>query len=87
MNRSPRRSASQEWGLFPCEAEIARRLSQDPGEWSAKAIVLERDGLPRIDPLMGARYWPAVRNYWDRRYGLSRVEASALDGQENLDAL
>ncbi|MGA4551914.1 hypothetical protein [Methylorubrum aminovorans] len=53
----------------------------------AKAIVLERSGLPRIDPLMGARYWPAVLGYWNRRYGLSHVEVSCLDGQENLDAL
>ncbi len=74
-------------GLFPCEAEIARRLSQDPADWPAKAVVLERDGLPKIDPLMGARYWPAVQAYWNRRYGLSHVEASALDGTENLNAL
>ncbi|CAO4142305.1 hypothetical protein PKCBPO_01109 [Methylorubrum thiocyanatum] len=49
--------------------------------------MLERDGLPRIDPLMGARYWPAVQAYWNRRYGLSHLEAVALDGLENLDAL
>ncbi|GJE29126.1 hypothetical protein [Methylobacterium organophilum] len=82
-----RRSAHSDEGLFPSETEIARRLSQDPAAWAAKAIVLERDGLPRVDPLMGARYWPAVQAYWDRRYGLSRVGASALDGQENLDVL
>ena len=82
----PRRP-HQDQGLFPCEAEVARRLSQDAERWAATAIVLERDGLPKIDPLMGARYWPAVQAYWNRRYGLSRVEASALDGQENLDAL
>lgn len=83
----PRRPAHREQGLFPCEAEVARRLSQDPTSWAAKALVLERDGLPRIDPLMGARYWPAVQAYWNRRYGLSHVEAVALDGLENLDAL
>ena len=82
-----RRPSHHDQGLFPCEAEVARRLSQDPTSWPAKAIVLERDGLPRIDPLMGARYWPAVQAYGNRRYGLSRVEASSLDGQENLDAL
>lgn len=83
----PRRPSHSDQGLFPCEAEIARRLSQQPAEWKAKAIVLERDGLPPIDPLMGARYWPAVQAYWNRRYALSHVEAPALDGQENLDAL
>lgn len=82
-----RPSTVRDQGLFPSEAEVARRLSQDTQEWAGKAKVLERDGLPRIDPLMGARYWPAVQAYWNRRYGLSRVEASSLDGQENLDAL
>jgi hypothetical protein len=74
-------------GLFPDEAEIARRLSQDPPCWPAKAIVLERDGLPPIDPIMGGRYWPAVLAYWNRRYGVHRIEASNPDGEENLNAL
>lgn len=81
------RRAHQDQGLFPSEAEVARRLSQNPTEWSAKAIVLERDGLPRIDPLMGGRCWLAVEAWLKRRYSLSHVEASALDGQENLNAL
>jgi hypothetical protein len=42
-------------GLFPSENEIARRFSQDPSTWASKAIVLERDGFPRVDPLMGGR--------------------------------
>ena len=74
-------------GLFPCEVEIARRLSQDPKEWREKAKVLEREGLPPIDPLMGARFWPAVCAYFNRRYGLSTIETSQPDGEENLDAI
>jgi hypothetical protein len=74
-------------GLFPNEAEVARRLSQAPSEWRAKAEVLERDGLPRIDPLMGGRYWPAVLAWWNRRYGISTIEVSQPDGEENLDEL
>ncbi len=74
-------------GLFPSEAEIARRLSQTPAEWEAKAAVLERNGLPRIDPLMGGRFWPAVEAFWRRRYGLTTVEVSQVDGTENLDAI
>ncbi|MFL9827552.1 hypothetical protein [Rhodoplanes sp. SY1] len=82
--RSP---SSRDLGLFPSEAEIARRLSQEPGEWRAKAHVLERDGLPRIDPVMGGRYWPAVTAFWNRRYGLTTLEVSQPDGRENLNAL
>ena len=73
-----RAEAHRRQGLFPCEAEVARRLSQAPAEWAAKAIVLERHGLPKIDPVMGDRFWPAVQALWNRRYGLpvSRRPAS-----------
>ncbi|WP_336490039.1 hypothetical protein [Methylobacterium nigriterrae] len=81
------RRAPRDDGLFPSEVEIARRLSQTPSEWAAKARVLERDGLPRIDPLMGGRFWPAIRAYFLARHGLSGAEALAPDGEENLDAL
>lgn len=74
-------------GLFPCESEVARRLSQKPNCWANISIVLERDGLPKVDPLMGGRYWPAVIAWWNRRYGLATVEVSQPDGGENLDAL
>jgi hypothetical protein len=74
-------------GLFLTEAEIARRLRLTRREWAAKAEVLERHGLPRIDPLIGGRYWPAIVAFFDRRYGVSNVEASQPDGGENLDAL
>ena len=74
-------------GLFPSEAEIARRLSQTPGDWHSKARVLERDGLPPIDPLMNGRFWPAVVAYWQRRYGLTSIEVSKPDGGEDLNAL
>jgi hypothetical protein len=73
-------------GLFPSEQEIARRLSQTSAEWAAKSVVLERDGLPRVDPLMGGRFWPAVEAYWRRRYSLANVEPSQPDGGEQLDA-
>jgi len=56
-------------GLFPCEAEIARRLSQSEKRWRGIVRQLEREGLPKIDPLMGGRFWPAVvqRSIWHRR--------------------
>ena len=73
--------------LFLTEAEIARRLGLTRREWAGKAEVLERHGLPRIDPLIGGRYWPAIVAFFDRRYGVSNVEASQPDGGENLGAL
>lgn len=57
------------------------------GEWGQIAPILERRGLPKWDDLMGGRYVPAVRAFFDREYGLSR-EAPALapDGVEDLGA-
>ena len=69
-------------GLFPCEAEIARRLSQPAHDWATQAMVLEREGLPRIDPLFGARYWPAVVEFLNRRSGLRAVGPVNVDGEE-----
>lgn len=81
------RASIRDGGLFPSEEEIARRLSQEPRDWSAKAKILERDGLPSVDPIMGGRYWPAVEAFWHRRYGLTSIAPSKPDGGENLDAL
>lgn len=83
--RAPAQNRYQ--GDFPCEAEIARRLSQDPKDWAAKATILEREGLPHVDAFMGGRYWPSVKAFFLRRYGLSTVQVSQPDGEENLDAL
>lgn len=83
----PRKTTAAGVGLFPSEHEIARRLGQDPASWAAKAAILERDGFPTIDPLMGGRYWPACTAWFDRRYGLAKIEVLQPDGGENLDAL
>ena len=82
-----RRAHPRDDGLFPSEAAIARRLSQSPEEWAGKSVVLEREGLPPIDPTMGGRFWPAVQAFFGKRYGLSHVAAQQPDGPENLNAL
>ena len=76
--------------LYLTESETAKRLGKSLSEWRGIAIVLERDGLPPVDPLFGARYWPAVRAFFDRRYHLTTVSnagPSVPDGKENFDAL
>jgi hypothetical protein len=51
--------------LYPDEKRLAQWILGDRArEWLAKAAVLERQGLPRIDPFMGGRFWPAS---WTRR--------------------
>src|SRR5262249_47299167 len=58
--RDPDAPTLKRQGLYPCEAEVARRLSQSEKHWRRIAPQLERQGLPKIDPLMGGRFWPAV---------------------------
>jgi hypothetical protein len=78
-------------GLFPCEAEIARRLSQSAKRWRGIVRQLEREGLPKMDPLMGGRFWPAVVAFFHARYGVG-TEGSVVicpgppDGEEHWDA-
>src|SRR5439155_5907255 len=78
-------------GLFPCEAEVARRLSQSEKRWRGVARQLEREGLPKIDPLMGGRFWPAVVDFFRARHGVSKVGdvmiSLAPPGDENWDAV
>jgi hypothetical protein len=33
---------------------------------------LERQGLPKIDPLMKGRFWPAVEAFFRNRHGLGK---------------
>lgn len=80
--------ALQRQGLFPCDAEIARRLSIGEKRFRQVAPGLEKIGFPRRDPVMGNRYWPAVKAFWDNRYGLANLRPSTHeDGEEDLDAL
>ena len=67
-----RKLASHGGALYGSEADVSDMVL-GPGrvrEWRDKAIVLEREGLPKIDPLMGGRYLPAVRRWFDQRNGV-----------------
>ena len=55
------------------------------GEWSKIAPLLERRGLPKIDALMGGRYTPAVKSFFDAEYRLNVSPSIAMpDGTEDL---
>jgi len=58
-------------------------------EWLQIVPMLESRGLPKVDQLMGGRYVPAVRAFFDRRYGLDHNAANvplAPDGVEDFDS-
>jgi hypothetical protein len=71
--------------LYPSENEIARCvLGRNAKQWPTLAPLWEREGLPRIDPLVGCRYWPAVKAWHDRRNGLRRDQVPvSADGEEH----
>lgn len=86
--------------LYPSEPEIARLvLGARAKDWPALAIILERKGLPKVDPLMGGRCWAKVEKFFAREEGLDaplapdspapsriRIRDFAPDGQDNPDA-
>lgn len=73
---------------FAGEAELGKALlgARRAGEWRALAPLLERRGLPKIDPLMGGRYVPAVKAFFDSDNGLAAGRPLQSDGVEDLGA-
>jgi hypothetical protein len=60
--------------LYPDEQQIAVAVlgAKRARSWPAIARQLEaKDGLPPVEPLFGGRYWPAVVDFFNRRYGLN----------------
>lgn len=54
-------------------------------EWQQIAPLLEARGLPKVDQLMGGRYTPAVRAFFDHEYGLDYGNLPlAPDGVEDF---
>ena len=51
-------------------------------EFKGLAILLERQGMPKINPLMRGRYVPAVKDFFDSHNGLSKSAPAAPDGTE-----
>jgi hypothetical protein len=60
--------------LYPDEATIAVAVlgSKRAKKWPRIATYLEdKHGLPRVDELMGGRFWPAVVAYFRIRHGMN----------------
>ena len=65
-------SEFQAGGLYISEDEIASRVGVGRKRWRSLAATLERDGLPKRNPVIGKRYWPAVRSFLDRMEGVGQ---------------
>lgn len=68
--------------LFASDAEIGTVLlgSKRASEWSALAALYERQGFPKVDPIMGGRYVPAIKAFFDKQYGVATLVPTAPDG-------
>ncbi len=56
-------------------------------EFRQMVPLLEARGFPKIDQMMGGRYTPAIRKFFDHLYGLDRGGDVPLapDGTEHFD--
>jgi hypothetical protein len=74
--------------LFASDDAIGAALlgAERVSEFQAMVPLLEARGLPRVDQLMGGRYVPAVRRFFDHLYGLDRGADAPLapDGVEDF---
>lgn len=85
----PPRKTAEPSCLYPDEKELARvLLGERSGQWKTICKIEERHGLPRISPVYGGRYWPAVKAFYDRRHRMldEQMTAPAEDREgENFD--
>ncbi len=57
--------------LFVTDAQCAERLGLTTEQFKTALPAASKEGFPPLDPLFGnRRYWPAVRAWLDRRYGI-----------------
>ena len=70
--------------LYPDEETVAIEVmgTRRAKDWPEKARYLEdKHGLPRVDELMGGRFWPAVVEFFRMRHGVKLRER--LDAEES----
>jgi hypothetical protein len=92
MRPVPRRGLSHDEAfdslpLFAADGAIGAMVlgSGREKEWREIAPLLEARGLPKIDPMMGGRYVPAVICFFDQQYGLNHGSIPlAPDGPEDF---
>lgn len=85
---SNRRPCFEDLPLFADDASLgAALLGPDRAcEWRDLAPLYERRGLPKIDEMMGGRYTPAVKAFFDWQYKLTGAAPAVPDGVEHPEA-
>ena len=70
--------------LFASDREIGAALLgfERACEWKALAPLYEPKGFPKIDPIIGGRYVPAIKAFFDKQYELGSIIPTASDGTD-----
>ena len=70
--------------LFATDEEIGEAVlgRERRGEFHGLATLHERDGMPKISPVWGGRFVPAVKAFLGGQYGLSTAVPLAPNGVE-----
>lgn len=86
MSRGVELTRTMTPGLYRTDEEVADSLGVGVDKWRSAAAVLEKEGLPPRDKLFANRwYWPSIRQFLDRRYGLDAASGPfKLDGKEDF---
>lgn len=72
--------------MFLSDAEIRERLNISEKRWRPVVQHFERQGFPRVDPLVGKRYWPAVETWLLQRYTCGTpIRTPDVEETENWD--
>jgi hypothetical protein len=84
MSRGAHKLKQGDVSLYKAESEIAELvLGAGANRWASIAAIWEREGLPKIDPMTGMRFWPAVKSFLLRLHGLIDAAVPAqTDGAE-----
>ncbi|MDW9582671.1 winged helix-turn-helix domain-containing protein [Sinorhizobium meliloti] len=81
---------SKSTGLFVTDAQCAERMGLTREQFKLALLAAGKAGFPPADPTFAnRRYWPAVKAWLDRRYGLYQGNAvtapPGLDGTEKWE--
>lgn len=85
MSAKARAIRLDDLALYATDDEIAVAVcGKHAAQWPSIVPVLEREGLPKIDPLLGGRYVPAVKAWFDAQNGIGE-RLGPVDGKEEWD--
>lgn len=74
--------------MYLSDTEIRERLNIPERRWRPAVEHFERQGFPKVDPLIGKRYWPAVETWLLQRYSVdATLRNPDPEEEENWDAL